>query len=180
MTKWSNLRLIGHKNQSDIGDSNMDITFKTSEGKFNYRVCAVIINDDKILAMQDERSPYYYLPGGRVSLNETAEKAILREIKEELEIDAKIVRPLWLNQGFFVEDVTGEKYHELCIYFLIDISNTDLLEKGNKFRLIEREHTHDFEWIGFERLQDEYIYPVFIKKKIFDLPDYLVLQDEHE
>ena len=47
----------------------MDITFKTSEGKFNYRVCAVIINDDKILAMQDERSPYYYLPGGRVSLN---------------------------------------------------------------------------------------------------------------
>ena len=142
MTKWSNLRLIGHKNQSDIGDSNMDITFKTSEGKFNYRVCAVIINDDKILAMQDERSPYYYLPGGRVSLNETAEKAILREIKEELEIDAKIVRPLWLNQGFFVEDVTGEKYHE--------------------------------------RLQDEYIYPVFIKKKIFDLPDYLVLQDEHE
>ena len=45
------------------------------------------------------------------------EKAILREIKEELEIDAKIVRPLWLNQGFFVEDVTGEKYHELCIYF---------------------------------------------------------------
>lgn len=29
----------------------MDITFKTSEGKFNYRVCAVIINDDKILAM---------------------------------------------------------------------------------------------------------------------------------
>lgn len=73
------------------------------------------------------------------------------------------------ESGIFVEDVTGEKYHELCIYFLIDISNTDLLEKGNKFRLIEREHTHDFEWIEFERLQDEYIYPVFIKKKIFDL-----------
>ncbi len=51
--------------------------------------------------MQDEESPYYYLPGGRVSLNETTEKAILREIKEELKIDAKIVRPLWLNQGFF-------------------------------------------------------------------------------
>ena len=35
----------------------MDITFKTSEGKFNYRVCAEIINDDKLLAMQDEISP---------------------------------------------------------------------------------------------------------------------------
>lgn len=105
----------------------------------------------------------------------------LKFIKEDIENQyGKIVRPLWLNQGFFVEDVTGEKYHELCIYFLIDISNTDLLEKGNRFRLIEREHTHDFEWIEFERLQDEYIYPVFIKKKIFDLPDYLVLQDEHK
>ena len=60
MTKWSNLRLIEHKNQSDIGDSNMDITFKTSEGKFNYRVCAMIIAENKILAMHDERSPYFY------------------------------------------------------------------------------------------------------------------------
>ena len=60
----------------------MDISYNCENQKFNYRVCAVIINDDKILAMQDERSPYYYLPGGRVSLNETAEKAILREIKE--------------------------------------------------------------------------------------------------
>ncbi len=97
----------------------MDITFKTSEGKFNYRVCAVIINDDKILAMQDERSPYYYLPGGRVSLNETAEKAILREIKEELEIDAKNSATIVAESGIFVEDVTGEKYHELCIYISI-------------------------------------------------------------
>ena len=63
----------------------MDITFLTDTGRFNYRVCAVMLNENKILAMQDERSPYYYLPGGRVSLHETAENAVLREIKEELE-----------------------------------------------------------------------------------------------
>ena len=84
----------------------MDITFDTECGRFNYRVCAVIINDNKLLAMHDENSPYYYLPGGRVSLHETAENAVLREIKEELEIDAKIIRPLWVNQSFFNEDVT--------------------------------------------------------------------------
>ena len=37
----------------------MDVTFVTSEGTFNYRVCAVIIHDNHLLAMQDERSPYY-------------------------------------------------------------------------------------------------------------------------
>lgn len=113
----------------------MDITFNTEQGRFNYRVCGMIIHEGKILAMHDQRSPYYYLPGGRVQLGETVEEAVLREIREELEIDAKIVRPLWFNQGFFTEDVTGEQFHEICIYFLMDISHTDLLSKGEQFVL---------------------------------------------
>ena len=48
----------------------MDISFKVNNEKFNYRVCAMIISDNKILAMHDERSPYFYLPGGRVELGE--------------------------------------------------------------------------------------------------------------
>ena len=58
----------------------MDITFNTSEGVFNYRVCAVILHAEKILAMHDERSPYFYLPGGRVNLKETAEHAVLPHV----------------------------------------------------------------------------------------------------
>ncbi len=69
----------------------MDISFKTDEGKFNYRVCGIIISGEKILAMHDERSPYYYLPGGRVTMGETAENAVIREIQEELAITPKIV-----------------------------------------------------------------------------------------
>lgn len=56
----------------------MDISFKTDKGRFNYRVCAVIINENKLLAMRDENLPYYNLPGGRVTLHETAENAIIR------------------------------------------------------------------------------------------------------
>ena len=62
----------------------MDISYTTANRKFNYRVCAVIINNGMILSMQDERSPYYYLPGGRVKLGETGENAVIREIREEL------------------------------------------------------------------------------------------------
>lgn len=39
----------------------MDISFETGNEKFNYRACAIILNDGRILAMHDERSPYYYL-----------------------------------------------------------------------------------------------------------------------
>ena len=41
----------------------MDISFKVENQKFNYRVCAVILSENQILAMRDERSPYFYLPG---------------------------------------------------------------------------------------------------------------------
>ena len=158
----------------------MDISFKVDNEKFNYRVCAVIISDNKILAMHDERSPYFYLPGGRVEMGETAENAVIREVREELGITPKIVRPLWLNQAFFKEDVDKLDYHELCIYFLMDISDTDLLSKGEKFTLKERHHTHDFEWLEFERLKDEYFYPLFLKKDIFNLPSVFTIRTEWE
>ncbi|MEE1101277.1 MAG: NUDIX domain-containing protein [Agathobacter sp.] len=158
----------------------MDITFETGKEKFNYRVCAIIINDGKILAMKDYRTPYYYLPGGWVQMGETAEAAVLREVLEELNIEAKINRPLWLNQSFFNEDVNHLDYHELCLYFLMDISGTELLDKGETFSVEEEEKTNYFEWLEFERLEAEYFYPVFLKKEIFNLPENLVLRVEKE
>ena len=158
----------------------MDISYKTESGKFNYRVCAVIISDGKILAMHDERSPYFYLPGGRVKMGETAEDAVIREVREELGIIAKIARPLWLNQAFFTEDVDHLRYHELCIYFLMDISETDLLERGNEFTVNEGKKTHIFEWLDFNQLKEEYFYPLFLKKEIFNLPNEFTIRTEIE
>ena len=158
----------------------MDITFKNGNEKFNYRVCSIFINEDKILAMKDERSPYYYLPGGRVKIGETAEDAVLRECFEELEIKPEIIRPLWLNQAFFTEDIENIRYHELCIYFLIDFSKTDLLSKGENFVLFENGQKHCFEWLPFEKLKDEYFYPNFIKKEIFNLPENFTIRTEIE
>lgn len=158
----------------------MDISYVNGNKKFNYRVCAIIIDDNKILAMHDERSPYFYLPGGRVEMGETAEQAIIREMQEELNIKPSIVRPLWLNQAFFTEDVDNLNYHELCIYFLLDVSDTDILSRGTKFSIQEGKHIHMFEWLSFEMLKDEYFYPLFLKDEIFNLPQEFTLHTENE
>lgn len=36
----------------------MDVTFEVENQKFNYRVCGIIIHNQKILAMRDECSPF--------------------------------------------------------------------------------------------------------------------------
>lgn len=158
----------------------MDISFKCDNGKFNYRVCAMMISDNKILAMHDERSPYFYLPGGRVAMGETAEEAVIREVQEELGITPRVVRPLWLNQAFFTEEIDHIKYHELCIYYLMDVSDTDLLKRGTQFTSKEGLRTHSFEWLEFDRLKDEYIYPLFLKQDIFHLPTEFTIRVEVE
>ena len=145
----------------------MDISFKVESQKFNYRVCAIIASDEKILTVYHHTpSPYYSLPGGRV--------------QEELGVTPKIIRPLWLNQAFFTKDVDNLRYHELCIYFLMDISGTNLLEKGSTFTLTEGKHIHTFEWLEFDRLKNEYFYPTFLKKKIYNLPDAFTIRTEVE
>lgn len=58
----------------------MDVSIRDDGGNFNYRVCAVMTDHDKILATRDERSPFYYLPGGRVMIGETAEQAVQKKI----------------------------------------------------------------------------------------------------
>lgn len=156
-----------------------DISFKIGDEKFNYRVCAIIIADEKILAIHhDTQTPYYSLPGGRVMLEETAEQAVVREVQEELGVTLKISRPLWLDQAFFTKDIDGLRYHELCVYFLMDISDTNSLEKGDTFTRVEGPLTHTFEWLEFDRLKEECFYPTFLKKEIYDLPKEFVLRTE--
>lgn len=158
----------------------MDISFKDGNQKFNYRACAVIIDNNRVLAMKDERSPYYYLPGGRIKIGETAEEAVIRECMEELDAKPEIVRPLWLNQAFFNEDVDNIDYHELCIYFLVDISKTDILSRGESFIVYENKKKNRFEWLPFERLENEYFYPTFLKKDIYNLPKTFEIRTERE
>lgn len=158
----------------------MNITFENQNRIFSYRACAIIIHDYKILAMHDERNPFFYLPGGRVKFHETAEQAVLRELKEELDIEASIVRPLWLDEAFFTNDLDHKTRHELGLYFLIDVAKTDLLYRGSTFRRSETRHQYVFEWIDFSRVQNEYFYPLFIKNRLSNLPKALTIINENE
>lgn len=150
----------------------MDCTFRTPEGRFNYRATAVIASGGHLLVMRDEFCTHYYLPGGRIRLHETAEDAVLRELREELKIEASVIRPLWVNQNFFTLHPSGERVHELGVYFLTDVSGCGLPgPESAPFSREEDGRTNTFFWIPFEELKNVELYPLFIRERIFTLPE---------
>lgn len=155
----------------------MDIIQEANNAQFRFRVSAVMIRDNKILVMRDDDYSVYYLPGGKVKFGETAEQSVLRELKEEIHIEAQIIRPLWVNQNFFTKFGSNTKVHELCIYFLV---NTKLPANKETFACKENEHRHFFEWVEFSELEKRRIFPAFLRKSIYQLPDELVMIAEKE
>ena len=147
----------------------MDISFKTERGRFNYRVSAVIIRNGCLLTMQDNAYSYSYLPGGRVKMGETAEQAMQRELMEELHADLPVLRPLWFCQDFFTEEDTGERFHEICIYYLIDGSVLPEVP----FSYPESARINSFSWSPLSSLKEMHLYPDFIREKLFPLPEHL-------
>jgi len=57
--------------------------------KYPVSIKGVIILNERVILLKNERDEWE-LPGGKIDPNETSEHCLLREIKEELNIEAKI------------------------------------------------------------------------------------------
>ncbi|NKF05877.1 NUDIX domain-containing protein [Clostridium gasigenes] len=122
--------------------------------------------------MKDENSPYYYIPGGKVGLQELSADAIKREIREEINIDVNVKRMLWIVESFFKDDESGENFHEIGFYYLLELNDEKIFEKGNEFIMTEGgKHRLVFYWKPLEEIKDLYLYPLFIKENILKLPN---------
>jgi 8-oxo-dGTP diphosphatase len=71
-------------------------------------VAAIIIDNDKVFATKrgyGEFKGLWEFPGGKVEIGESREDALLREIKEELEVDISI------EQFFYTIDYDYPQFH---------------------------------------------------------------------
>ena len=149
----------------------MDLTFSTPGGRFNYRVGAIIIHDEKILLMRNPEAPYLYSVGGRVNYNETTQEAAIREVREETGLTLEVDRPVFFHEQFFDEEVTGEHFHEVAVYYLMkdidDLSSLDCVS------VTERGVSEELVWIPLDELEQHNIVPVSIAKELCHLPRHL-------
>ena len=100
----------------------MDISFKTEQGRFNYRVSAVILRNGCLLTMKDNLYSYSYLPGGRVKMGETAADALRREIAEETGCTIASIEPL----GIIEENRAHADYTQINHYFIVRTADDTL------------------------------------------------------
>lgn len=59
-----------------------------------YGAAGILLQGDRICALRrkfGEFAGYYEFPGGKVEIGETAEDAVIRECKEELDVDVRIM-----------------------------------------------------------------------------------------
>jgi mutator protein MutT len=84
-------------------------------------VAAVVIENDKVALVRRGRPPAYgewSLPGGAVELGETVEKAVIREVREEIGLEVEVLELVAILDRIFLDKEGQVQFHYVLLDFL--------------------------------------------------------------
>jgi 8-oxo-dGTP pyrophosphatase MutT (NUDIX family) len=143
---------------------NNDMCVRCDEGVINIRVGAIIMKDDKLLMVKNDRDDYYYSVGGRIRFGETAEQAIRREVKEELGFEMDVDRLGFICEAYFygtIGDANERLIYEPAYYFYMRVPDGFVLENQT---FLEDGTPEYLEWVPIDT--EKTIYPEFFKTEL--------------
>ena len=117
------------------------------------RVAGILIEDNKILLIQHHKNDkkYWLIPGGGNDWGETAKEALIREYKEETNMDIEVDEFL-----FFSETISPDKKrHVLNLFYKIHRNN----KNASIIKLGEEAVLTDLKFVTKEELETMIIYP---------------------
>jgi 8-oxo-dGTP diphosphatase len=84
---------------------------------------AVVLRDGAVLLVQEIAQGYWFFPGGHVEAGETPRQALVRELREELDVCATVQDHLGDLENRWVHD--GLEHHEVDHVFATSIDADD-------------------------------------------------------
>ncbi|MBF9002947.1 NUDIX domain-containing protein [Vibrio nitrifigilis] len=109
---------------------------------FHYLARGVIVSEGKILVVKADGVDNAFLPGGHIEIGESAEVALVREIKEELGFDSTIKEFLGA-----VEHHWGDNQFEINLIFRLDVP-----EISSTLAVASQEEHLKFMWLEPQEL----------------------------
>lgn len=148
------------------------IRFEAGQHCFNYRVVGVAVHENAVLLHQAAGEAFWSFPGGRAEFGETAEQTLKREMREELDTEIEVMRPLWFVESFF--EYAGLQYHEIGLYFLMRFpAASQYLAQPGPFPCVEPGSALIFQWFPqqTEVLAGLPLLPAFLPAALQELPE---------
>ncbi len=136
-----------------------------------FRSAGLIQRGEEVLLHRGLEDDFWTLPGGTVEPGERSDEALSREIDEELHIEARAVRLLWVVENRFT--YLARRFHEIGFYWLLDVSERTWSQQrwpdhGGEFEMVEPGII--FRWASPPELARLTIKPIFLTRGLQDLP----------
>jgi SAM-dependent methyltransferase/ADP-ribose pyrophosphatase YjhB (NUDIX family) len=156
-------------------DADSIVAFDRADRRFNYRVAAVLPRDDlarpgrrQVLLHRALDDDFWTLPGGRPALGEDSTATLRRELREELDADARIDRLLWIVESFF--EYESRRNHQLALYYLAELPPGCAALEGDSFPGREAHLPLEFRWFDMADLAAVNVFPLFLRNGLTTLP----------
>ncbi len=115
----------------------------------------VVFSKNKILVCKNKGNKNYFLPGGHVEFGEFSQNALLRELKEELSLEAEETDFIGTIENIY--KARGETHQEINFLYLV---------KCGKLNIKSNEEHIEFFLFSQEELKEKDVRPKKIKKAL--------------
>lgn len=129
---------------------------------------SIIFVEDKLIVIERNKNgkEYFTLPGGHVESNETLEQCVIRESKEELGINIKILKKVYVGE---VKHFNTLQHYYLCEWLDGEFGTG----KGEEYMNIDENNTYRPTTISIQNIGNMNIMPPnVIKQLLKDIEKY--------